>query len=78
MAAFFRQNSPTQQNARTMFERSRDALDIAESIRGAAFDAQVAGDKLLAFPADAEERIKARDAARQILADCDALERLTS
>ena len=78
MSAFFRQNSPNTNVVWQQFRSSKDALDLAEDIRRLAFDAQKAGDMLLAFPGDAEERIKARNIARKIIAKCDAMERLSS
>jgi hypothetical protein len=59
------------------FRASKDALDLAEDIRRLAYDALKAGDMLLAFPADAEERIKARNIARKMIEACDDLERLS-
>ena len=55
---------------------SRDALDIAGDICDGAAEIKRAGDMLMAFPADAEERMKARVAARTVIALCDRLEAL--
>ena len=72
MSASFARPSVWQQ-----FTASRDALDLACDIREGAAEIKRAGEMLSAYPADAEERMKARNAARQVIADCDALERLT-
>lgn len=60
------------------WEASRDALDITGDIREGAAEIKRCGDMLTAYPTDAEERMKARIAARKVLADLDHLERLAS
>ena len=47
------------------FTASRDALDLAGDIREGAAEIKRAGEMLSAYPADAEERMKARNAARR-------------
>lgn len=59
-----------------VWQASRDALDLAGDICDGAAEIKRAGDMLMAFPADAEERMKARAAARSVIDLCDRLERL--
>jgi hypothetical protein len=60
----------------TRWQDSRDALDIASDIREEASEIKRAGEMLTAFPSDAEERMKARAAARRVIAHCDRLEEI--
>lgn len=76
-ASFFRMTSPNKAPDHR-WAASRDALDLAGDIREGAAEIKRCGDMLTAYPTDAEERMKARAAARKVLADLDHLERLAS
>jgi hypothetical protein len=56
---------------------SRKALEIVDDLRDESVDLKGAIDLLNVWPADADERRKVRNAARQTIALCDELERIT-
>lgn len=65
-------------HARSPWLTSRAALDVAGDMLDAATTMQSAASELFNYPADAEKRIAARNAARLYLSLCDELERLSS
>ena len=60
--------------AASVWHASRDALDLAGDICDAASEIKRAGEVLMAYPADGEQRMAARSAARTVIALCDRLE----
>jgi len=60
--------------AASVWHASRDALDLAGDICDAASEIKGAGEVLMAYPADGEQRMAARSAAREVIALCDRLE----
>ena len=63
--------------APSVWHASRDALDLAGDICDAAASIKCAGEILMAFPADGEQRKATRSAAREVIALCDRLEALS-
>jgi hypothetical protein len=59
------------------FEGSRDADQITDDMREKAAAIKCSAEIMSVYPADDEERKKARNAARQVLSLCDQLERIT-
>ena len=59
------------------FNASRDADEITDDMREKAAAIKCSAEIMSVYPADGEERMKARDAARQVLSLCDQLERIS-
>lgn len=65
-------------HARSPWLMSRAALDVTGDMIDAATTMQSAASELFNYPADAEKRVEARNAARLYISLCDELERIAS